>query len=555
MKSDVIKKGVDRAPHRALLKSMGYTDTEMQRPLIGIANSVNDIIPGHIHLDKIAEAVKAGIYMAGGTPVEFGVIGVCDGIAMNHIGMKYSLGSRELIADSIEIMATAHAFDAIVMIPNCDKIVPGMLMAAARLDLPTIFISGGPMLAGTHPERPDEKVDLISVFEAVGAVLSGNMSEDELGKIEDSACPTCGSCSGMYTANSMNCLTEAIGLGLPGNGTVPAVMSERIRMAKRAGMHIVNLHENKITPSKILTQAAFDNALAVDMALGCSTNTVLHLKAIAYEAGVEVELDQINEVSTKIPHLCSLSPGGPFHIEDLNNAGGISALLKELSLAGLINEDCITVTGRTVGENIEKIKPAKNDVIRPIDNPYHAQGGLAVMFGNLAPEGCVVKQSAVREEMMQHEGPARVFDSEEDATKAIKDGSIQKGDVVVIRYEGPMGGPGMREMLTPTSTIAGMKLDADVALITDGRFSGGTRGAAIGHISPEAMQKGLIAIINDGDIISIDIPAKKIDLKVSDKEIKDRLEQWSPPEPKITRGYMARYAKVVSSASQGAIVK
>jgi dihydroxy-acid dehydratase len=555
MKSDVIKKGVDRAPHRALLKSMGYTDTEMQRPLIGIANSVNDIIPGHIHLDKIAEAVKAGIYMAGGTPVEFGVIGVCDGIAMNHIGMKYSLGSRELIADSSEIMATAHAFDAIVMIPNCDKIVPGMLMAAARLDLPTIFISGGPMLAGTHPERPDEKVDLISVFEAVGAVLSGNMTEDELGKIEDSACPTCGSCSGMYTANSMNCLTEAIGLGLPGNGTVPAVMSERIRMAKRAGMHILDLHENKITPSKILTQAAFDNALAVDMALGCSTNTVLHLKAIAYEAGVDVELDKINEVSTKIPHLCSLSPGGPFHIEDLNNAGGISALLKELSLAGLINEDCITVTGRTVGENIEKTKPAKNDVIRPVDNPYHDQGGLAVMFGNLAPEGCVVKQSAVREEMMQHEGPARVFDSEEDATKAIKDGSIQKGDVVVIRYEGPMGGPGMREMLTPTSTIAGMKLDADVALITDGRFSGGTRGAAIGHISPEAMQKGLIAIINDGDIISIDIPAKKIDLKVSDKEIKDRLEQWSPPEPKITRGYMARYAKVVSSASQGAIVK
>ncbi len=555
MKSDIMKKGIERAPHRSLLKSMGYTDAEIQRPLIGIANSANTIIPGHIHLDKITEAVKAGIHMAGGTPIEFGVIGVCDGIAMNHVGMKYSLGSRELIADSIEVMAIAHAFDAIVMVPNCDKIIPGMLMAAARLDLPTIFISGGPMLSGRHPEKPGEKVDLITVFESVGAVLAGKMTEDELSKIENAACPTCGSCAGMFTANSMNCLTEAIGMGLPGNGTIPAVMSARIRLAKKAGMKILDLHDKQITPGKIMTQEAFNNALAADMALGCSTNTVLHLKAIANEAGVTVELDQINEVSKKIPHLCSLSPGGAFHIEDLNNAGGISAVLKELSLSGLINNSCITVTGKSVGENIEAVIPAKNDIIRPVDNPYHKQGGLAVMFGNLSPGGCVVKQSAVRDEMLQHEGPARVFESEEDATKAIKDGKIKKGDVVVIRYEGPMGGPGMREMLTPTSAIAGMNLDADVALITDGRFSGGTRGAAIGHISPEAMQKGPIAIIKEGDIIAIDIPEKTITLKVSQDEIDKRLSSWQPPKPKITSGYMARYAKMVSSASDGAIVK
>lgn len=555
MKSDIMKKGVERSPHRSLLKAMGYTDAEISRPLIGIANSANTIIPGHVHLDKITEAVKAGIYMAGGTPIEFGVIGVCDGIAMNHIGMKYSLGSRELIADSIETMATGHALDAMVMIPNCDKIVPGMLMAAARLDLPTIFISGGPMLAGRHPQKRQQKVDLISVFESVGAVLSGNMTEAELAVIEDAACPTCGSCSGMFTANSMNCLTEAIGMGLPGNGTIPAVMAARMRLAKEAGMQIVALHEKQITPRQIMTAKAFRNSLAVDMALGCSTNTVLHLKAIAHEADVDIDLNLINDVSRKVPHLCSLSPGGKDHIENLNSAGGIAAVLRELSSAGLIDESCLTVTGKSVGENIAGSSILDNEVIRPIANPYHKEGGLAVLFGNLAPDGCVVKQSAVREEMMQHEGPARVFNSEEEATQAIRDGAIKKGDVMVIRYEGPMGGPGMREMLTPTSAIAGMGLDADVALITDGRFSGGTRGAAIGHISPEAMQKGPIGIIEEGDIIVIDIPNKHISLKLSEQEIAARFEKWEPPAPKITKGYMARYARLVSSASEGAIVR
>lgn len=555
MKSDNAKKGIERAPHRSLFKAMGYTDTEIERPLIGIANSANTIIPGHVHLNRITEAVKTGIYMAGGTPVEFGTIGVCDGIAMNHTGMSYSLGSRELIADSVEVVATAHAFDAIVMIPNCDKIVPGMLMAAARLDIPTIFISGGPMLAGRHPNKPNEKVDLITVFEAVGAVLSNKMTEEELTQIEDAACPTCGSCAGMFTANSMNCLTEAIGMGLPGNGTIPAVMSSRERLAKEAGMKIMHLFENNITPSKIMTEDAFKNALAVDMALGCSTNTVLHLKAIASEAGASVELDQINEVSKVTPHLCSLSPGGKDHIEDLNSAGGIQAVLKVLDEKGLIAGDCITVTGSTVSENIKTARVLNDDVIRPFDSPYHKVGGLAVLFGNLAPDGCVVKQSAVLDEMLCHQGPARVFNSEEEASRVIMDGGINKGDVIVIRYEGPMGGPGMREMLTPTAAIAGMKLDDSVALLTDGRFSGGTKGASIGHISPEAAHGGTIAVVEEGDLISIDIPAKKITLEVSEDEIKKRLESWKKPEPKITKGYMARYAKQVTSASEGAIFK
>jgi len=460
MKSDRAKKGIERAPHRSLLKAIGYTDEEIKRPLIGVANSVNTAIPGHVNLDKITEAVKAGIYMAGGTPVEFGTIGVCDGIAMNHVGMKYSLGSRELIADSVEVMGIAHALDAMVMVPNCDKIVPGMLMAAARLDLPTIFISGGPMLAGKNPGNPKQKVDLITVFEAVGAVRSGKMDEEQLTGIENAACPTCGSCSGMFTANSMNCLTEVIGMGLPGNGTIPAVMSARIRLAKMAGMKIMELLEKKITPSKILTPQAFENALTVDMALGCSTNTVLHLTALAHEAGVPINLDLINEVSKRTPHLCSLSPGGVHHLEDLDYAGGIQAIMKVLADNGSIHEDCLTVTGKTVKDNIAHTAVLDSEIIRPIDNPYHKVGGLAVLFGNLAPNGGVVKQSAVVAEMMTHEGPARVFESEEDATKAILNGEIVKGDVVVIRYEGPMGGPGMREMLTPTSAIAGMDLDA-----------------------------------------------------------------------------------------------
>lgn len=555
MKSQQVKKGIERAPHRSLFKAMGYTDTEIERPLIGIANSANTIIPGHVHLNKLAEAVKAGIYMAGGTPIEFGIIGVCDGIAMNHTGMSYSLGSRELIADCVEVVATAHALDALVMIPNCDKIVPGMLMAAARLDLPTIFISGGPMLAGRHPTNASKKVDLITVFESVGAVLSNKMTEAELHAIEDAACPTCGSCSGMFTANSMNCLTEAIGMGLPGNGTIPAVMSARERLAKEAGMKILELLKNDIRPSKIMTDKSFRNALAVDMALGCSTNTVLHLKAIAYEAGVTIDLSLINEVSKIIPHLCSLSPGGRDHIEDLNAAGGIQAVLKVLDEQGRINSDCITVTGRTVKENIANCTVLNEDVIRPFHSPYHKEGGLAVLFGNLAPEGCVVKQSAVLDSMLRHKGPARVFNSEEDAYKVIMNGGINKGDVIVIRYEGPMGGPGMREMLSPTSAIAGMKLDDSVALLTDGRFSGGTKGAAIGHISPEAAHGGPIAIVKEGDIISIDIPAKSITLELSDDEIKNRLKDWKKPAPKITKGYMARYAKLVSSASEGAIVK
>ncbi len=556
MRSDIIKKGIDRAPHRSLLKSIGYTNEEIQRPLIGIANSANTIIAGHVHLDKIVEAVKAGIYMAGGTPVEFGTIGVCDGIAMNHIGMKYSLSSRELIADSIEVMATAHAFDGLVLVPNCDKIVPGMLMAAARLDLPAIVVSGGPMLAGQRPgSAATEEIDLITVFEAVGAVHSGNMTTEQLAAIEDAACPTCGSCAGMFTANSMNCLTEAVGLGLPGNGTIPAVMSARLRLAKAAGMQILHLVQDNITPRKILTPSAFKNALAVDMALGCSTNTVLHLLALAYEAGIDFDLNIINTVSANTPHLCSLSPGGQHHMQDLNQAGGVAAVMQELASAGLINADCITVTGESVGKNLKSVSNLNPQIIRPFSNPYHDQGGLAVLFGNLAPDGCVVKQSAVCDEMLQHEGPARVFNSEEDATTAIMNGEIRKGEVIVIRYEGPQGGPGMREMLTPTSAIAGMQLDAHVALLTDGRFSGGTRGASIGHISPEAMQGGPIAVVEEGDRIAIDIPNKELRLEISDNDLQKRLAKWSQPAPHIIHGYLGRYSRAVSSANKGAIVK
>lgn len=552
MKSDMVKSGIERAPHRALFKAMGYTDEELRRPLVGIANSANDIVPGHVELDRIVSAVKAGIRMAGGTPIAFGTIGVCDGIAMNHVGMKYSLGSRELIADSIEIMAIAHAFDAMVMVTNCDKIVPGMLMASARLNLPTIMVSGGPMLAGRSGGK---KIDLISVFEGVGAVRSKKMDAQGLADIEDRACPTCGSCAGMFTANSMNCLTEAIGMGLPGNGTIPAVMAERIRLAKDAGMKIMTLLKKKITPARIMTQKAFENAMTVDMALGCSTNTVLHLMAVAKEAGVAVDLDGFNRVSEKTPHLCHLSPSGPHHMEDLYQAGGVGAVMKELAGIGLIDTDCMTVTGATIEANIKDCRIQDIGVIRSVKRPYHKQGGLAVLFGNLAPGGCVVKQSAVLRRMLRHEGPARVFDGEEQAGAAIMAGKIRKGDVVVIRYEGPKGGPGMREMLMPTSAIAGMGLDADVALITDGRFSGGTRGAAIGHVSPEAMEGGTIAIVKDGDTISINIAKKQIVLKVPQKEIEARLAKWRAPKAKITKGYMARYAKMVSSGGEGAVLK
>ncbi len=556
MLSDGVKKGTERAPHRALFKSMGYTDEELSRPLIGIASSANEIIPGHVHLDKVVDAVKAGVLMAGGMPVVFGNIGICDGIAMNHIGMKYSLGSRELIADGVEVMALAHAFDALVLVPNCDKIVPGMLMAAARLDIPAIIVSGGPMLAGIHPDGdPTHKVDLISVFESVGAVKSGKMSAETLSEMEERACPTCGSCAGMFTANSMNCLTEAIGLALPGNGTIPAVMAERIRQAKKTGIQIMALLKDGITPRKILTPEAFTNALTVDMALGCSTNTVLHLWAIAREAGVSLDLGIINEISSRTPQLCSLSPAGDHHLEDLHRAGGISAVAKELSGAGLIREGCLTVTGRNVGDNLTNAGIRDPEVIRPLRSPYRNEGGLAVLFGNIAPGGCVVKQAAVSENMLCHKGPARTFDSEEDATEAIMQAKIRKGEVLVIRYEGPRGGPGMREMLTPTSAIAGMGLDGDVALITDGRFSGGTRGASVGHVSPEAMEGGPIAVIRDGDTIEIDIPNRKINVYLTDAEIRERLSAWRPPEPKITRGYMARYAERVSSASEGAVFK
>jgi len=552
MRSDMAKKGLAKAPHRSLLKADGLTDEEINRPLVAVVNSYNEIVPGHINLDKIADAVKAGVRMAGGTPIEFSTIGICDGIAMNHMGMKYSLPSREIIADSVELMVQAHAFDAMVMIPNCDKIVPGMLMAAARINIPTIVVSGGPMLAGRYKGKD---IDLISVFEDVGAFKSGKIDEKELAEIEEHACPGCGSCSGMFTANSMNCLTEVIGMGLPGNGTIPAVYAERIRLAKKAGMTIMSLLEKNIKPRDIMTSEAFQNALTVDMALGCSTNTVLHLPAIAREAEVDINLEMVNKVSAKTPNLCKISPAGSHHMQDLYEAGGVYAVMSELKKKDLLNLELITVTGKTVGENIAKVSNLNTEVIRPIDNPYSETGGLAVLWGNLAPEGAVVKQSAVVPEMLEHEGPAIVFDSEELAVEAILGGKIKEGDVIVIRYEGPKGGPGMREMLTPTSAISGMGLDSKVALITDGRFSGGSRGAAIGHVSPEAQEGGVIALVEEGDLIKIDIPNRKIHLEVDAGELGRRMKGWSPQPPKITKGYLAQYAKLVSSANKGAVIE
>ncbi len=550
MRSDLMKKGVEKAPHRSLFKAMGYTQSEIDRPLIGVVNSANEIIPGHIHLDKIAQGVKAGIRLAGGTPVEFSTIGVCDGIAMNHAGMRYSLASRELIADSVEIMAMAHPFDGLVMIPNCDKIIPGMMMAALRLNIPTILISGGPMLAGHVGGKP---VDLITVFEGVGALKAGQISQHELEELEDHACPGCGSCAGMFTANSMNCLAEALGLGLPGNGTIPAVTGARVRLAKEAGMQIMNLLAKDLKPRDIATRVAFENAIAVDMALGCSTNTVLHVPAIANEAGIRLDLGVFNEISARTPHLCSLRPGGAHFLEDLNSAGGVQAVMKELSRRELINPAPLTVTGKSVGENLRGANVVRPDVIRPLENPYHDQGGIAVLYGNLAPEGCVVKQSAVAPEMLTRKGRARVFESESDAADAILDGRIVAGDVVVIRYEGPKGGPGMQEMLTPTAAIVGRGLGLDVALITDGRFSGGTTGAAIGHISPEAAVGGPIALIEEGDEIFVDIPNKKLELLVDDAVLANRRKAWKPHEPRIKHGYLARYARMVTSGSSGAI--
>ncbi|NLM10720.1 MAG: dihydroxy-acid dehydratase [Clostridiaceae bacterium] len=552
MRSDVIKKGIERAPHRSLFKAMGYTDEEIDRPLIGVVNSVNEIVPGHVHLGKIAEAVKAGIRLAGGTPVEFGCIGICDGIAMGHEGMKYSLASRELIADSCEAMALAHSFDGMVFIPNCDKIVPGMLMAAARVNVPSIFISGGPMLS---INVNGNQLDLNSVFEAVGAFKAGTMTEEEVLEYENNACPGCGSCSGMFTANSMNCLTEVLGMGLPGNGTIPAVYAERIRLAKKAGMKIIELVDKNIKPSDILVPEAFENALAVDMALGCSTNSVLHLPAIAHSAGISLDLEMINTISEKVPNLCKLAPSGPYHVQDLYMAGGVQAVMKELSKKDLLHLDLITVTGKTLAENIKNAVVRDRNVIRDIENPYSKTGGIAILRGNIAPSGAVVKRSAVAEEMLCHSGPARVFDSEDEAIEAIYEGKINKGDVVIIRYEGPKGGPGMREMLGPTSAIAGMELDKDVALITDGRFSGASRGASIGHVSPEAAEGGPIAAVRDGDIITINIPEGKLNVNLTQQEIDKRMQTWKAPEPKIKKGYLARYARLVSSADKGAILE
>jgi dihydroxy-acid dehydratase len=545
-----MKTGLEKSPHRSLLKAMGLTDAEIHRPLIGIANAKNEIIPGHIHLDKIGEAVKAGIRLAGGTPIEFGVIGVCDGLAMNHEGMKYSLASRELIADSIEVMAMAHPFDGLVLIPNCDKIIPGMIMAALRLNIPALVISGGPMLAGQYQGQP---IDLISVFEGVGAVKAGRMSEAELLEIEDAACPGCGSCAGMFTANSMNCLSEALGLALPGNGTIPAVSAARYRLAKQAGMQILELVKHNLLPRQIATLTAFENAMAVDMALGCSTNTVLHIPAMAHEAGLNLSLDLFNAISEKTPHICSLSPGGKHHLEDLNRAGGVPAVMSLLLKAGLISGEPLTVTGKTMGENLAGVKVLDEEVIHNLTNPYHTQGGIAILKGNLAPQGAVVKQSAVDPSMLVREGRARVFNSEEEASAAIMGGSIKPNDIIVVRYEGPKGGPGMREMLSPTAAIAGMGLDKDVALLTDGRFSGGTRGAAIGHISPEAAAGGPIALVREGDVIAIDIPGKSLTLQVSDTELSERRKQWTPPEPKVKHGYAYRYSRLVTSGSQGAV--
>ena len=551
MNSDHVKKGMQQAPHRSLFNALGYTKEEMERPLVGIVSSYNEIVPGHMNLDKITQAVKMGVAMAGGTPVVFPAIAVCDGIAMGHTGMKYSLVTRELIADSTECMAKAHQFDALVMIPNCDKNVPGLLMAAARINVPTVFVSGGPMLAGHVDGR---KRSLSSMFEAVGAYEAGKMTAEKVEEYVNKVCPTCGSCSGMYTANSMNCMTEVLGMGLQGNGTIPAVYSERIRLAKHAGMKVMELLKNNVRPSDIMTKKAFLNCLTVDMALGCSTNTMLHLPAIAHEAGVELNMDIANEISAKTPNLCHLAPAGPTYMEDLNEAGGVYAVMNELSKKGLLYEDQITVTGKTVGENIKDVRNLNPEVIRPIDNPYMAQGGISVLKGNIAPDTGIVKQSAVVPEMMVHEGPARVFDCEEDAIKAIKGGDIVPGDVVVIRYEGPKGGPGMREMLNPTSAIAGMGLGDSVALITDGRFSGASRGASIGHVSPEAAVGGPIALIEEGDIIKIDIPNNSLNVDVTDEELAKRKEKWQPREPKITDGYLRRYAALVTSGNRGAVL-
>jgi len=553
MNSDQIKKGVDRAPNRSLLYALGLTEEEQKRPIIGVVSSYNEIVPGHMNLDKIADAVKAGIRAAGGTPILVPAIAVCDGIAMGHVGMKYSLVTRDLIADSTEALAIAHQFDGLVMIPNCDKNVPGLLMAAARINVPTIFCSGGPMLAGRLPDG--RRTCLSHMFEAVGAYHAGTMDEEAVQTYVEKACPSCGSCSGMYTANSMNCLTEAIGMALPGNGTIPAPYSARIRFAKATGMQIMKLVEADIKPSDIMTAAAFHNAETVDMALGCSTNTMLHLPAIAHEANVDVSFDMANEISSKTPNLCHLAPAGDTFMEDLDEAGGVYAVMKELTKGDLLDLSVMTVTTRTMGENIENAQNLNKEIIRPFEDPFMKTGGIAVLKGNLAPDGCVVKQAAVKESMMQHEGPARVFDSEEDAIKVIYAGEIKPGDVVVIRYEGPKGGPGMREMLNPTSAIAGMGLDESVALITDGRFSGATRGASIGHVSPEAASGGNIGLVEEGDIIAIDIINKTIELKVSDEELAARRAAWVCPEPKIKTGYLARYAKLVSSADKGAILE
>ena len=552
MKSDAVKTGMQQAPHRSLFNALGMTEEELKKPLVGIVSSYNEIVPGHMNLDKIVEAVKLGVAMGGGTPVVFPAIAVCDGIAMGHIGMKYSLVTRDLIADSTECMAIAHQFDALVMVPNCDKNVPGLLMAAARINVPTVFVSGGPMLAG-HVKG--HKTSLSSMFEAVGAYAAGKMTEEDVKEYENKTCPTCGSCSGMYTANSMNCLTEVLGMGLRGNGTIPAVYSERIKLAKHAGMQVMEMYRRNIRPRDIMTKEAFMNALTMDMALGCSTNSMLHLPAIAHEAGVELNVDIANAISARTPNLCHLAPAGPTYIEDLNEAGGIYAVMHEISKKGLLNLDCMTVTGKTVGENIKDCENKNPEVIRPIDNPYSQTGGIAILRGNLAPDSAVVKRSAVAPEMLKHEGPARVFDCEEDAIDAIKSGRIKEGDVVVIRYEGPKGGPGMREMLNPTSAIAGMGLGSTVALITDGRFSGASRGASIGHVSPEAAMGGPIALVEEGDIISIDIDSHQLNLLVSDEELAARKAKWQPREPKVTTGYLARYASLVTSADKGAVLQ
>lgn len=552
MKSDSVKKGMQTAPQRSLFNALGLTKEELEKPLVAIVSSYNEIVPGHMNLDKIVEAAKLGVAMAGGTPIVFPAIAVCDGIAMGHVGMKYSLVTRDLIADSTECMALAHAFDAMVMVPNCDKNVPGLLMAAARVNVPTVFVSGGPMLAG-HVKG--KKRSLSSMFEAVGSYAAGTMSEEDVCEYEEKVCPTCGSCSGMYTANSMNCLTEALGMGLQGNGTIPAVYSERIRLAKHAGMAVMEMYKKDIRPRDIMTKEAILNALTVDMALGCSTNSMLHLPAIAHEVGFDFDISFANEISEKTPNLCHLAPAGPTYMEDLNEAGGVYAVMNELSELGLLNLDCMTVTGKTVGENIKGVENKDPEVIRPLDNPYSKTGGLAVLKGNLAPDGGVVKRSAVAEEMMVHEGPARVFDCEEDAIAAIKGGKIVEGDVVVIRYEGPKGGPGMREMLNPTSAIAGMGLGSSVALITDGRFSGASRGASIGHVSPEAALGGNIALVEEGDIIKINIPENTLNVDVSDEVLAERRAKWQPREPKVTTGYLARYAAMVTSGNRGAILE